>query len=362
MGVSEYSIDIRRVRQNRWNYCGPACLAMIQAPYGLVASQDDIWDATRNFMVDTDNWYTDPVAMERYLSEQSEISQTLSVDDLSFSGATDALKKMIRTVSHYQHAAAMLVDNGMHWVVMRGVKAEFSDVSLKSCTATSLLVENPARGLGSSDTVIYPLNSAFFDEVFTPVKIQGEWHGKIVTVVEDSEDTLSDLQFLERNRPAAGGVDLLSEDVPDLVHEDINYFGLGSSNRLLGGGIPGGPSAAFEVKNALTNEKRYYYYIELDGNLALAKFSVRNVSLVEIVSGIDGIWVPSLEDNVRAIITRFGSLSGVELDETLYHMPNARFGANDLIYRRFSVDGEGFVIDGRNQIEAGTSIEKAKAG
>ena len=258
----QYDLGIKRLRQESYKYCAPACIQMILNAKGVTISQNQIWNSLRQYMVDPEKWYTDPEAAATFLDNQLSQSTGDNVDDLSFNNQLSSVSKLARSIVYYKLPSMILINKGRHWVCVSGIHGTFEDEHFEEGIVSALYVADPARG--NTGVQFRPISSAFFNDYFNPVAIPGTWNNKLITISESSEDIVDNLHIVENVRPMGGGTSLISSDVIELTIEDIDYFGLGRGQRLLGGGSP----IDDELIKVFDLEKQCEYFIlpvELNG-------------------------------------------------------------------------------------------------
>lgn len=277
--LDDVRLAVERVTQeDPLRYCAPACIQMALKAFGVNRSQAEIWNATRALLApqSVGVWYTDPQAVGSYLASVPEVSSTVAPDDIAAEQFTFALNRIVRTIVRYRTPVPMLVWSGGHWVTAAGAQVDFEDASRERGSVSGLWIADPSRG--EQGITFKPLNQYFRERYFTPSRIPRDtlWKERLVIVGETNDSVDGGFQIVER--PSGGGGVVSRDDVTDVVLGELGFYGIGTADRILGGGVA--MSEPLTVNVIGTDDEYFIAPIALNDRIAWAVFVSKSEGMI----------------------------------------------------------------------------------
>ncbi len=351
--MEDFRLNINRVRQSSFKYCGPACIEMVSNYYGITTNQDSIWEGTRQHMLEPKKFYTDPEALADYLIEEAKIPVTFTVDDLSYESFFQCIAKITRSVVYYSMPPCILISQGRHWVVVEGVKATFDDPSKESGVVAGLYISDPSRG--HSGIIYKPLNESFKNDYLNPVKPVGalsgtQWANKIVTVCEGSQDVVNSISIPNLPRPSGGGFGGVTfSEAEELAIGDIAHYGLGVAHKILGGGA--NPIIKKYEVHLISGGLPYYIIpLDLSGELVWAIFLSSELELESVLLD-EQFKLPATGEEARGIVQdNFDSEVDLQEQDGLWWERCSELETRYKVVRRLKINDVEYYLDSENRL------------
>lgn len=357
--MGEYLLNINRLQQEKYNFCGPACIQMILASIGVQKTQQAIWDDTRQLLQDAKNWFTDPEAIAVYLASVAEISKKIKIKSLSIPRLTDHFAKILRAADRDQFPSLLSVYKGKHWVLCTGFQGEYLDDLHEHLKVSGIYIADPSRG--SSGIEFYPITEWFIEEFLNIVAIPGKWQDTLVTITDDDPDAIDTIDLPPPSRPiGGGGGELDPTEVFTLISEDIQHYGLANNTEVA---MPGnlGLSVAESsdiglchsdgnvnpvAVRGLDDESLYYISpITINGRVKWAAFSSNYLTLMAVQ--LNGTFrPPSSGDALRKIVeSKFDSVNSYQEHPNLYRKQTDKLRGIFDVIRKVEVNSKEYFVD-----------------
>lgn len=205
-------LEIKRfIQEDLEQYCGPACCQMILNKYGCNMRQDDLYEIIDKNCTEPEKWHSDPDGISFILNNKLKTKVTFVIDD--FSSAPEEqnkiLSKIFYTLDSLKFPCAVLINEGRHWVVIKGYRIEQKSTGDK---IIGLWLSDPYP---SHPDKYYCAIEEFKNGMLKPSIYGEKWNKKFVIISDGTLRPLYDIYEI-RN-----------------LYTDINPLSVYSSNRVL---------------------------------------------------------------------------------------------------------------------------------
>jgi Peptidase_C39 like family len=121
--------------QQKFNYCGPACVQMFLSHFSIQVVQSLVFETIKGLNTESNAFYSDPDGISSYLSSAVPDSIFISIDDFSSDTVEEALSKIYYTVNFLGLPCITLTLQGAHWIVIDGIRYTLDTEDNKKITA-----------------------------------------------------------------------------------------------------------------------------------------------------------------------------------------------------------------------------------
>jgi hypothetical protein len=218
-------------RQEKFNYCGPACGQMYISHFGNVdVNQSAAFQKIRelNTEANPDAFYSSPEGLSGFLSVVIP-SQPLAAY------SSDTLDKHLEQIYIAIHVATIpcicLANSGAHWTVIDGIRFDQGAGDSVDITAIHYLDpsdKNPSEG--------YKFMAALRQQYFMPNTYGQRWKNKLVALsLPTQPDFLQPLQINHKILSLPGGG---AGNIVDIALANLDVYGFSGPKEVPGGGAP----------------------------------------------------------------------------------------------------------------------------
>jgi hypothetical protein len=228
MGIKDEQIkQITFFKQEKFNFCGPACSQMFLSHFGITNTQQSTaFEEIRKLNTETnpEAFYSSPEGLGGYLSEV--IPDHINV----FSSDTlpDNLDKIYNTIRFTQIPCISLINKGAHWIVIDGIR--FNEGADGKIEITAVHYLDPGDNSPSEG---YKFMAALQQQFFLPNTYGNKWKSKLVILSKKIDKEIIKTEAKTLTIPGGGtGTPI------DIALANLDIYGFNNVKQIPGGGAP----------------------------------------------------------------------------------------------------------------------------